>query len=89
MDTTKIGVMSGCTRMNTRQQTNICVSVISWSLEQRFISKNQQGHNWVAGLYASQQTIDLTRLYTWLDQNFISDFERDRIWPFMQRTNNN
>ena len=49
------------------------------SLEQRFISKNQQGHNWVAGLYASQQTIDLTRLYTWLDQNFISDFERQNL----------
>lgn len=50
-----------------------------FSLEQRLLSKTDSSQRWVAGLYASQQDIDLTRRYTWLDQNFVSDFSRQNL----------
>lgn len=39
----------------------------------RFVSKDK---SWVAGVYFQSKDVDLTREYTWLSSNFVSDYEQ-------------
>lgn len=58
------------------------------SIEQRFLSKagNNDAATWVVGVYASQQDIALVREYTYLSQNFQSDFARNNVAFYAERT---
>jgi len=42
------------------------------SVDVRLLSKNDGELSWVAGLYLNQRDSDLTRLYTWQSQDFMS-----------------
>ncbi len=57
----------------------------SQSLEQRFLSKESSTAAWVAGVYGSTQDISLQRQYTYLDQDFNSDFSRDNMAFYAER----
>lgn len=50
-----------------------------WSLDQRFVSKPNAASPWAAGIYISDQSIDLTRKYTYLDSDFQSAFSRSNM----------
>jgi iron complex outermembrane receptor protein len=57
--------------------------------EIRFISKDRSqilggSTDWVFGIYALNQQVDLRRIYTWLSGDFLSDYQIDRYAIFGQ-----
>ena len=57
------------------------------SIEQRFLSKpsDQSDSSWVAGVYGSSQDIALVRAYTYLSNNFQSEFSRENLAFYAER----
>lgn len=49
------------------------------SAEQFDIRVSDKQNQWVGGLYIQQRDVDLTRQYTWLSEDFASQYEQDNI----------